>query len=91
VHLFGFIVRTKAAVSLVMSVSSSAWGVGVWGGGNPPKIKIIFFLILHQRFLQIQGDQKVSVHLMITIHKSGAQRRFDHLVFLKQIQVLFTV
>ena len=25
----------------------------------------------------IQGDQKVSVHLMITIQSSGAQRFFD--------------
>jgi len=29
-----------------------------------------------------QGDQKVSVHLMITIQKSGAQRLFDHPVLL---------
>ena len=27
---------------------------------------------------KVQGDQKVSVHLMITIQKSGAQRIFDH-------------
>jgi len=26
----------------------------------------------------IQGDQKVRVHLMITIQSSGAHRRFDH-------------
>jgi hypothetical protein len=26
----------------------------------------------------VQGDQKVSVHLMVTIQKSGAQRPFDH-------------
>ena len=26
----------------------------------------------------IQGDQKVSVHLTITVHSSGAQRLFDH-------------
>jgi hypothetical protein len=26
----------------------------------------------------IQDDQKVSVHLMITIKSSGAQRLFDH-------------
>jgi len=26
----------------------------------------------------IQDDQEVSVHLMITIQKSGAQRLFDH-------------
>jgi len=30
--------------------------------------------------LLIQDDQKVSVRLMITIHMSGAQRLFDHLV-----------
>jgi len=29
----------------------------------------------------IQGDQKVSMHLMITIQSSGAQRLFDHPVF----------
>jgi len=27
---------------------------------------------------QIQGDQKVSVHLIITVQKSGAQGLFDH-------------
>jgi hypothetical protein len=33
----------------------------------------------HLRVLIItQGDQKVSVHLMITIQKSCAQRCFDH-------------
>jgi len=26
----------------------------------------------------LPGDQNVSVHLMITIHMSGAQRLFDH-------------
>ena len=29
----------------------------------------------------IQGDQEVSVHLMITVHSTGAQRLFDHPVF----------
>jgi len=32
------------------------------------------------RWLILQGDQKVSVHLMNTIQKSGAQRLFDHSV-----------
>jgi len=27
-----------------------------------------------------QGDQKVSVHLMITVQSSGAQRLFDYLI-----------
>ena len=31
-------------------------------------------------YIYIQGDQKVSVYLMITIKKSGAQRLFDHSV-----------
>jgi len=31
-------------------------------------------------FRNIQGDQKVSVHLRITVQSSGAQRHFDHLV-----------
>jgi len=26
----------------------------------------------------MQGDQKVSVHLTITVQSSGAQRLFDH-------------
>jgi hypothetical protein len=39
--------------------------VGVGGGG----------------WKYIQGDQKVSVHLMITIQSSGAQRLFDHPVY----------
>jgi len=29
----------------------------------------------------MQGDQKVSVHLMITIQKTGAQRLFVHSVY----------
>jgi hypothetical protein len=29
----------------------------------------------------IQGDQKVSVNLMITVQSSGAQRLFDYPVF----------
>jgi len=33
---------------------------------------------LHIVCAYTQGDQKVSVHLMITIQSSGAQRIFDH-------------
>ena len=29
----------------------------------------------------IQSDQKVSVHLTITVYSCGAQRLFDHPVF----------
>jgi len=29
-------------------------------------------------YIYIQGDQKVSFHLMIAIQKAGAQRLFDH-------------
>jgi len=29
-------------------------------------------------FYIVQGDQKVSVHLMIRVQSSGAQRLFDH-------------
>jgi len=41
----------------------------------------------------IQGDQKVSVHLMITIQSSGAQRLCDHpvqslLVFIKTVLII---
>ena len=32
--------------------------------------------------IYIQGDQKVSVHLMITIQSSGALRLFDHPVYI---------
>jgi len=30
---------------------------------------------------EVQGDQKVSVHLTITVQSSGAQRLFDHSVY----------
>ena len=30
----------------------------------------------------IQGDRKVSVHLLITIQKSGAQSLFDHPIYI---------
>jgi hypothetical protein len=33
-------------------------------------------------YLYIQGDQEVSVHLIITIQSSGAQRLFDHSVYI---------
>jgi hypothetical protein len=32
----------------------------------------------HYQLIIIQGDQKVFVHMMITIQSSGAQRLFDH-------------
>jgi hypothetical protein len=32
-------------------------------------------------YKEMQGDQKVSVHLTITVQSSGAQRLFDHSVF----------
>ena len=32
-------------------------------------------------YVYMHGDQKVSVHLLITIQKSGAQRLFDHSVY----------
>jgi len=35
--------------------------------------------------MYIQGDQKVSVHLMVTIKSSGAQRPFDHPVLVNCI------
>ena len=31
--------------------------------------------------MDVQSDQKVSVHLIITIQESGAQRLFDQLVY----------
>jgi hypothetical protein len=40
----------------------------------------------------MQVDQKVSVHLMITIESSGAQRRFDHPVqWLFQYKLLIKI
>ena len=33
--------------------------------------------------IKLQGDQKVSVHLTITVQSSGAQRLFDHPVYHK--------
>jgi len=47
--------------------------------GDLLNIKCEFVFILHL----LQGDQKVSTYMMITTQKSGAQRLFDHLVFLK--------
>jgi hypothetical protein len=38
----------------------------------------------------IQGDQKVSVHLMITVQSSGAQRLFDHPVQMQVILLALT-
>ena len=35
-----------------------------------------------KNFLEIQGDQKVFVHLTITVQSSGAQKLFDHPVLL---------
>jgi len=34
--------------------------------------------LFYSFFVNIQGDQKVSVHLMITIQSSASQRLFDH-------------
>ena len=40
----------------------------------------------------LQGDQKVSVHLMITIQKAGAQRLSDHPVHaLHYVSFSFTI
>jgi hypothetical protein len=47
-------------------------------------IKIcIYAMLISLKYLKscvyfVQGDQKVSVHQTITVHKSGAQRLFDH-------------
>ena len=41
---------------------------------------ILYYIILYYIILYyiIQGDKKVSAHLMFTIKSSGAQRLFDH-------------
>jgi len=45
----------------------------------PHKLKIIRRLgIDGNRSVVTQGNQKVSVHLTITVQSSGAQRLFDH-------------
>jgi len=36
--------------------------------------------------LIVQGDQKVSVHLTITVQISGAQRPFDHPVLKENLE-----
>ena len=38
--------------------------------------------------LKIEGDQKVPVHLMNTIQKTGAQRLFDHPVYYNYVKLL---
>ena len=44
-----------------------------------------------QRTLHItRGDQKVSVHLMITMQSPGAQRLFDHPVQYKPTKYTFS-
>ena len=42
------------------------------------------FAPAHQLYAYVytQSDQKVSVHLLVTIQKSGAQRLFDHPVYI---------
>jgi len=47
------------------------------------RIELVFCVAMVTRkvlyvYIYIQGDQKVSLHLMITIQKSGALRLFDH-------------
>jgi len=42
-------------------------------------LKIYNILLI---YIFIQADQKVSVHLMITIQSSGAQRLFDYPVYI---------
>jgi len=37
-------------------------------------------------FRKVQGDQKVSVHLMMAIHMAGAHRLFDHPVYRKYLE-----
>jgi len=37
-------------------------------------------------YTYITGDQKISLHLMITIQKAGAQRLFDHPVYISDIR-----
>jgi len=39
--------------------------------------------------INIQGDQKVSVHLTIAVHSTGTRRLFDHPVFRFTITVGF--
>jgi hypothetical protein len=45
---------------------------------------VLTFIIL------IQGDQKVSVHPMITIKSSGAQKPFDHPVIIQNKPTKYT-
>jgi len=39
--------------------------------------------------LEIQSDQKVSVYLMNTIQKTGAQRLFDHPVYYNCVNYIY--
>ena len=34
--------------------------------------------LCYKKSRHTQGDRKASVHLVVSIQKSGAQRRFDH-------------
>jgi len=50
--------------------------------GSENKQRLFPYIALTDWF--VQDDQKVSVHLMITIQKSGAQRLFDQPVYLRR-------
>jgi len=41
-------------------------------------VQLVIVSCAYVGVLNIQGDQKVFVHLMITIQSSGSQRLFDH-------------
>jgi hypothetical protein len=53
---------------------------------NNPNVHLtaVCFIVIYSvnNTTYIQGDQKVSVHLMITIQNAGAQRLFDHPVYI---------
>jgi len=44
-------------------------------------MKFGHYVAKHPIYIYIQGDQKVSVHMTITVQSSGAQKPFDHPVY----------
>jgi hypothetical protein len=42
---------------------------------------------IQHTFVLVQGDQKISVRLMITVQSSGAQRLFDHPIYLTRVML----
>jgi len=64
--------------SIVITTTKTASRWHVWCAQTCLRIDNVWRIDLTHVQLFLQGDQKVSVHLMITIPSSCAKRLFDH-------------